>query len=107
MLVLALPACLLCVGCSYALSETFLVVPVALLIGIPAYQVFIKGDTRSGPSEGGALSEGLASGDGLAGQSDKIDLNEPAAVEDGGGGGGEEPSGPPPTVPSDGPITAL
>ncbi len=77
-----------------------------LIIGIPAYQVFVKGDTRSGAGvAAGALGEGLASGDGLAGQSDKIDLNEPSAPSLASNGG--EPTGPPPEVPSEGPITAL
>lgn len=65
--------CCLCIR--YALPETFLLLPLALLIGIPAYQVFIKGDAQKVAT--GELGEGLASGDGLAGQSDNVDLNEP------------------------------
>eukprot|EP01043_Picozoa_sp_COSAG02_P010727 COSAG02_NODE_384_length_23406_cov_9.459733_1_plen_85_part_10 len=54
----------LCLGFSYALSETFLLLPVLMLICIPAYQVFIKGDSRSGTSVAtGALGEGLTSGE--------------------------------------------
>lgn len=101
-------ACLLLSRCvRYALSEMFLLLPVLLLVCIPAYQIFVKGDTRSGSS--GALGEGLTSGDGLADQSDKIDLNEPGAPPPAlaGGGNGGEPGGPPPEIPSEGPITAL
>lgn len=88
----------------------FLLLPVLLLICIPAYQIFVKGDTRSGSSAvTGALGEGLTSGDGLADQSDKIDLNEPSAPPPALAGGGKagEPGGPPPEIPSEGPITAL
>ena len=81
-----------------------MILPVLLLICVPAYEVFIKGDTQEVAT--GGLEEGLASGDGLASLSDKVDLNEPTApppvLVDGG-----EPGGPPPTAPSDGPITML
>ena len=58
-----------------------MLLPVLLIIGVPAYQVFIKGDTQEVAK--GELEEGLASGDGLAGQSDNVDLNEPTAPPQG------------------------
>ena len=86
-------------GFRFSLPEPFLLLPVLLLIGIPAYQVFAKGDTRSGAGVAtGALGEGLTSGDGLADQSDKIDLYEPSAPPVASHGG--EPTGPPPEATS-------